>query len=82
MGRFPSRPIPLCPSRSPGSLRGHATIVYDPHAQTIAVTLTASGLNVGPHAVDISVGYCTDQGPALFKPRDFTADSHGNINAG
>lgn len=51
-------------------------------AQTIAVTLTASGLNVGPHAVDISVGYCTDQGPALFKPKDFTADSHGNINAG
>jgi len=46
------------------------------------VTLTASGLNVGPHAVDISVGYCTDQGPALFKPKDFTADSHGNINAG
>jgi hypothetical protein len=42
-------------------------------AQTIAVTLTASGLNVG---------YCTDQRPALFKPKDFTADSHGNINAG
>jgi hypothetical protein len=64
---------PCAPSRSPGSLRGHATIVYDPHAQTIAVTLTASGLNVG---------YCTDQRPALFKPKDFTADSHGNINAG
>ena len=60
-----------------GSLRGHATIVYNPAAQTIAVTLTASGLSPGPHAVDISLGSCTNQGPELFSPKDFTADSHG-----
>jgi hypothetical protein len=64
-----------------GSLRGHATVVYDPHAQTIAVTLTASGLSPGAHAVDISVGYCTTQGTALFLPKDFTADRDGNINS-
>jgi hypothetical protein len=63
-----------------GSLRGHATVVYSPAAQTIAVTLTASGLTPGPHAVDISLGFCTNQGPRLYKPKDFTADSHGNID--
>jgi hypothetical protein len=44
------------------------------------VTLTASGLSPGPHAVDISLGLCTNQGPELFSPKDFTADSHGNVN--
>jgi hypothetical protein len=65
----------------PGSLRAHATIAYDPHAQTIAVTLTASGLSPGAHAVDIRTGYCTNQGPVQYTLGDSTADSHGNIDS-
>ncbi len=64
----------------PGSLRGHATLVYDPAAQTITVTLTASDVTPGKHAAHIHVGSCQSQGPVQYMLMDFTADSHGNIN--
>jgi len=63
-----------------GSLQGHATMAYDPAAQTITVTLTASGVSPGPHAAHIHVGSCQSQGPVQYMLMDFTADSHGNIN--
>ncbi len=63
-----------------GSLGGHATLVYDPSAKTITVTLTASGLTPGAHAAHIHIGSCQSQGPVTYMFTDFTADSHGNIH--
>ena len=64
----------------PGSLRGHATLVYDPNAKTIAVTVNASGLTPGAHAAHIHLGSCQSQGPVKYMFTDFIADSHGNIH--
>ena len=64
----------------PGSLRGHATLVYDPNAETITVTLNASGLTPGAHAAHIHVGRCQSQGPVHYMFTDFIADGHGNIH--
>ena len=63
-----------------GSLRGRATLVYDPSAQTITVTLTASGVSPGAHAAHIHIGSCQSQGPVQYMLMDFTADGHGNID--
>jgi hypothetical protein len=63
-----------------GSLQGHATLVYDPAAQMITVTLTASGVTPGMHAAHIHLGSCQSQGPVQYMLMDFTADRHGNIN--
>ncbi len=62
-----------------GSLQGHATLVYDPNAKTITVTLNASGFTPGAHAAHIHIGSCQSQGPVKYMFTDFTADSHGNI---
>ncbi len=63
-----------------GSLHGHATLVYDPNAKTITVTLNASGLAPGAHAAHIHLGSCQSQGPVKLVFIDFIADSHGNIH--
>ena len=63
-----------------GSLRGHAKLVYDPAAQTITVTLTASGLTPGAHAAHIHVGSCQSQGGVAYMLMDFNADANGNID--
>jgi Cu/Zn superoxide dismutase len=65
----------------PGSLRGHATLVYNLVARTLTVTLTASGLTPGAHAAHIHDGYCPVQGPVQYMLTDFTANSHGNISS-
>jgi hypothetical protein len=63
-----------------GSLQGRATLVYDPSAQTITVTLTASGVSPGAHAAHIHIGSCQSQGPVQYMLTDFTADGNGDIN--
>src|SRR5579875_2840511 len=63
-----------------GSLSGHATLVYDPAAQTITVTLSAAGVSPGAHAAHIHVGSCQSQGAVAYMLPDFTADGHGVIN--
>ncbi len=63
-----------------GSLRGHATIVYDPQANTISVTVDASGVSQGMHAAHIHIGSCLSQGPVAYMLMDFTANGHGNIS--
>jgi len=63
-----------------GTLQGHATLVYDPAAQTITVTLTASGVSPGMHAAHIHVGSCQSQGAVAYMLMDFKANGHGNIN--
>ena len=64
----------------PGSLWGHATLVFDPAARTIAVTVTATGFTPGSHAAHIHLGSCSSQGAVKYMLRDFTADSLGNID--
>jgi hypothetical protein len=63
-----------------GSLQGRATLTYDPAAQTITVTLTASGVTQGAHAAHIHVGSCQSQGGVAYMLMDFNADANGNIN--
>jgi hypothetical protein len=63
-----------------GTLRGHATFVYNPVAETITVTVTATGFSPGRHAAHIHIGSCASQGPVLHMLRDFVADKFGNIN--
>jgi CHRD domain len=62
-----------------GTPQGAATVTYNPHAQTIAVTVNASGLTPGAHAAHIHVGSCAAQGPVQYMLMDFTADAHGRI---
>jgi Cu/Zn superoxide dismutase len=63
-----------------GTPQGQATITYNPAAQTISVTLTASGLTPGAHAAHIHVGSCAAQGAVQYMLMDFTADGNGRIN--
>jgi hypothetical protein len=59
---------------------GSATLVYNPAAATISVTVNATGLTPGAHAAHIHVGSCQQQGPVAYMLRDFTANSHGVIS--
>ena len=65
--------------QSRGRLSGNATVAYDPSAQTITVTLNATGLTPGAHAAHIHSGSCQAQGAVLYMLMDFQADSSGNI---
>ena len=60
-------------------LAGKATVAYDPAAQTLTVTLDASGLTPGMHAAHIHSGSCQAQGSVLYMLMDFQADGHGNV---
>jgi CHRD domain-containing protein len=62
-----------------GQPAGRATITYDASAGTLAVTVTASGLNPGPHAAHIHLGSCQDQGAVKYMLADFVADANGDI---
>jgi len=62
-----------------GTPQGAATITYNPDAQTISVTVNASGLTPGAHAAHIHVGSCSAQGPVQYMLMDFIADGHGRI---
>jgi CHRD domain-containing protein len=65
-----------------GQYRLHAVEAGFPQGslRTITVTLTASGLAPGAHAVHIHVGSCQSQGPVAYMLMDFNADANGNIN--
>jgi hypothetical protein len=63
-----------------GSLRGHATLVFDPGAKAIIVTVTATGFTPGAHAAHIHIGSCSSQGPIKYMLMDFIADKFGNID--
>jgi Cu/Zn superoxide dismutase len=58
---------------------GYATVRYEPNNQTLSVTITAHGLNPGPHAAHIHVGSCKSQGPVKYMLADFIADTHGDV---
>jgi hypothetical protein len=62
-----------------GTPRGRATIVYNPVAQTITVTLNASGLTPGAHAAHIHGGTCMSQGPVQYMLMVFISNRQGQI---
>jgi hypothetical protein len=62
-----------------GQPAGRTTLTYNASAQTLTVTVTASGLNPGPHAAHIHLGSCQSQGPVKYMLADFVADAGGNI---
>jgi CHRD domain len=59
---------------------GSATIVYNPGAKTITVTVNSAGFTPGAHAAHIHVGSCQQQGPIAYMLKDFTAGSRGVIS--
>ena len=59
---------------------GSATIVYNPGAKTISVTVNASGFTPGAHAAHIHAGSCQQQGAVVHMLKDFTANSRGVIS--
>lgn len=61
------------------TLTGTATLVYDPAAQTLTVTVSASGLTPGAHAAHIHVGSCASQGGVQYMLMDLTANSQGQV---
>jgi Cu/Zn superoxide dismutase len=62
-----------------GTSQGSAVVTYDPSAQTISVTVNASGFEPGRHAAHIHVGSCTSQGPVRYMMMDFTANDAGRV---
>jgi hypothetical protein len=62
-----------------GTPQGSAVLTYDPAAQTISVTVNASGLTPGAHAAHIHDGSCMSQGAVQYMLMDFTASSQGQI---
>ena len=77
LGRYPVHAVE--PGR--GVIKpGSATIVYNPGAKTISVTVNATGLTPGAHAAHIHVGSCQQQGAVLYMLKDFTANSRGVIS--
>ena len=63
-----------------GQARGRATLSYDAAAQTLTITVSASGLNPGPHAAHIHLGSCASQGPVKYMIPDFIANGRGDID--
>jgi len=62
-----------------GTPQGTAAISYNPAAQTVTVTVNASGLTPGAHAAHIHDGSCMSQGPVQYMLMDFVANSQGQI---
>jgi Cu/Zn superoxide dismutase len=62
-----------------GTPLGSAVVSYDPNAQTISVTVNASGFTPGAHAAHIHLGSCQSQGAVQYMLMDFTANGNGQI---
>jgi Cu/Zn superoxide dismutase len=81
-GTSPSQLLPL-DIAGDGSdyqtLNGTATLVYDPAAQTLTVTVNASGLTPGAHAAHIHLGSCASQGSVQYMLMDLTANCQGQV---
>jgi Cu/Zn superoxide dismutase len=79
---FPSgagETVTLRPVSPYGRPAGVTTITFDPSAQTLTITVTATGLTPGPHAAHVHLGSCQSQGAVKYMIPDFIADSNGAI---
>jgi hypothetical protein len=63
-----------------GTPQGQATIVYDPSAHTLSVTVQARGLTPGLHAAHVHSGSCLSQGPVVYMIPDFRASTAGQVS--
>jgi hypothetical protein len=59
---------------------GNATVVFNPSAHSMSVTVSAYGLSPGAHAAHIHSGSCASQGPVVYMLPDFTASGAGVID--
>ncbi|HEY1698575.1 MAG TPA: CHRD domain-containing protein [Trebonia sp.] len=59
---------------------GSATVVFNPSAHSVSVTVSAYGLSPGAHAAHIHSGSCASQGPVVYMLPDFTASGAGVVN--
>jgi len=78
----PTSPLPLTALEFTPKGTGFgipASITYSPTAQTLTVTVNASGVSPGMHAAHIHTGSCQSQGGVLYMLMDFTANSTGQI---
>lgn len=79
-GALPLTAVEVAPNgTSYGTPAGTATLSYNSAAQTLTVTVNASGLTPGNHAAHIHFGSCQDQGPVVDMLMDLTANSAGKI---
>ena len=82
---LPTSPLPLTalefgPNGTGfGIPQGAASLTYNPTAQTLTVSVTATGVSTGEHAAHIHLGSCQSQGPVLYMLFDLTANSSGQI---
>jgi hypothetical protein len=67
------------PLKALGVGSGHATFDYDASAQTLRVTVDATGLTPGAHAAHIHNGSCERQGSVQYMLPDLVAGSDGTI---
>jgi hypothetical protein len=58
---------------------GRTTLTFNVAAQTLTVTVSASGLNPGPHAAHVHLGSCQSQGGVKYMLADFVANRFGQI---
>ena len=72
-------PVETGGGKNYGTPQGSAVIAYDAGAQTISVTVNASGFTPGKHAAHIHVGSCVSQGPVQYMLGDYTANADGRI---
>ncbi|HLX51461.1 MAG TPA: CHRD domain-containing protein, partial [Streptosporangiaceae bacterium] len=62
-----------------GTPSGTASVTYNPGAQTLTVTVNASGLTPGKHAAHVHFGSCQSQGGVAYMLMDYTANSQGKV---
>jgi hypothetical protein len=73
-------PVEVTPTgTSYGTPQGKATIMYNQTAQTLTVTVNASGLTPGLHAAHVHAGSCQSQGGVVYMLMDLMANSQGKI---
>jgi hypothetical protein len=83
---IPTSPLPLTAQeittrgKSYGTPAGAASVAYSPTAQSLTVTVTASGVTPGNHAAHIHLGSCQSQGAVQYMLMDFTANTAGQIS--
>jgi hypothetical protein len=79
-GALPLTAVEVAPNgTSYGTPAGTASLSYNAAAQTLTVTVNASGLTPGKHAAHIHFGSCQNQGPVVYMLMDLTANSVGKI---
>lgn len=65
--------------KNEGALTANAVLDFNAQAQTLKITLNATGLTPGAHAAHIHAGTCQAQGAILLMMNDFMANANGDV---